>query len=301
MQLTGRPSVVIGGGSGIGRGISLALAAEGMSVAIGDIDTASAEVVRDEIIDQGGTAIAVTVDSTDRDSLTQLAQEVIARFGGVSLLSNNVGVAVFRALDEATEHDWAWAIEFNLLAMVRAVDVFLPRLRSEPGGAHIVNTASTAALVVIASPERGWNAAQPIGLYTATKHAVLGYSETLRGELAPYGVGVSVLCPGAVDSTLRASSARNRPARFGGPFVPTERAGYPIAAIGAEEVGRMVVLGVKANRAHILTHPEWAPDVTARYRAVMADFEYFASADERDESGDSHAPRGQGDQTLRPC
>ena len=277
MQLTGRTSVVIGGGSGIGRGIALALAAEGMSVAIGDIDTPAAELVRDQIVDEGGDAIAVTVDGTDRDSLSHLAGEVIARFGGASLLSNNVGVAIFRGLDEASEHDWAWAIEFNLLAMVRAVDVFLPLLRAQPDGAHIVNTASTAALVVISSPERGWNAAQPIGLYTATKHAVLGYTETLRGELAQHGIGVSALCPGAVVSSLRVSSARNRPARFGGPFVPTERVDHAIpSVITAETVGRMVVRGVKANRAHILTHPEWAADVTARYRAVMADFEYFA-------------------------
>ena len=276
MHLKGRTSVIIGGGSGIGRGIALALAAEGMSVAVGDIDTEAAENVRDQIVDNGGTAIAVVVDATDRDSLSELAGEVIARFGVVNLLSNNVGVAVFRGLEEASEHDWAWAIEFNLLAMVRAVDVFVPHLRTQPNEAHIVNTASTAALVVITSPEYGWNAAQPIGLYTTTKHAVLGYTETLRNELAPLGIGVSALCPGGVDSRLRATSARNRPARFGGPFDPIERSQHSVPVISAEEVGVMVVRGVKANRAHILTHPEWAADVTARYQALMADFEFFS-------------------------
>jgi NAD(P)-dependent dehydrogenase (short-subunit alcohol dehydrogenase family) len=145
-DLSGRVAVVIGGGSGIGRGIALGLAAEGMRVVVADIDAASAAGVRDEITAAGGTATATQVDGTDRQSLGRLAEDTVAEHGAVHVLSTNVGVVADRPLTTASETDWAWIIEFNLMSAVRAVDVFLPHLRAS-GSAHIVITASLAALL----------------------------------------------------------------------------------------------------------------------------------------------------------
>jgi NAD(P)-dependent dehydrogenase (short-subunit alcohol dehydrogenase family) len=272
-DLSGRVAVVIGGGSGIGRGIALGLATEGMHVVVADIDAASAEEVRGEIVGTGGGAMAAEADGTDRQSLGRLAETTVAEHGAVHVLSTNVGVVADRPLTSASETDWAWIIEFNLLSAVRAVDVFLPHLRASGGSAHIVVTASLAALLAPPSVS-----GVHLGLYTATKHALLGYAESLRGELADVGIGVSLLCPGMVRSNLAATSARHRPARHGGPL-PAPPAREPaVTMMAPEEVGPVVARGIKANRLHILTHPASLGLVEARHAALVDDFAFFAEA-----------------------
>jgi NAD(P)-dependent dehydrogenase (short-subunit alcohol dehydrogenase family) len=272
-ELTGRTAVVIGGGSGIGRGTALGLGAEGMRVVVADIERASADAVADEIARGGGNASAAQVDGTDRAALDALADRVVAEHGAANLLSTNVGVVADHPLDAGTEQDWAWVIEFNLLSAVRAVNAFLPHMRAgrEPG--HIVITASLAALMAVPGNVGGLH----LGVYTATKHALLGYGETLRGELAADGIGVSVLCPGTVRSNLVATSARNRPARHGGPL-PEPTAAQDGPWMPPEAVGPVVVRGIKANRLHILTHPEARPVIEARHAALIDDFRFFAGA-----------------------
>jgi NAD(P)-dependent dehydrogenase (short-subunit alcohol dehydrogenase family) len=269
-DLTGRVAVVIGGGSGIGRGIALGLAAEGMRVVVADIDAASADGVCDEITDAGGTATATVVDGTDRGSLGRLAEGTVAQYGAVNVLSTNVGVVADRPLTTASEADWAWTIEFNLMSAVRAVDVFLPHLRVA-GSGHIVITASLAALLAPPSVS-----GIHLGLYTATKHALLGYAESLRGELAGEGIGVSLLCPGMVRSNLAATSAHHRPARHGGPLPPPPDREPPVTMMAPEAVGPIVARGIRSERLHILTHPESLGLVQARHAAVVDDFAFFA-------------------------
>ena len=270
-DLTGRVAVVVGGGSGIGRGIALGLATEGMRVVVADIDAASAEGVCDEIAGARGTATASQVDGTDRQSLGRLAESTVGEHGAVHVLSTNVGVVADRPLASASEADWAWIIEFNLLSAVRAVDVFLPHLRASGGPAHIVITASLAALLAPPSVS-----GVHLGLYTATKHALLGYAESLRGELAGEGIGVSLLCPGMVRSNLAATSARHRPARHGGPLPPPPSREPPTTMMAPEAVGPVVVRGIRANRLHILTHPSSRGLVEARHHALVDDFAFFA-------------------------
>jgi NAD(P)-dependent dehydrogenase (short-subunit alcohol dehydrogenase family) len=270
MQVANASAVVVGGGSGIGRGSALGLAAAGARVAVADVDPVTAEAVCAEIAAAGGTAIWSTVDGTDRESLAALAARATGAFGGVDILSSNVGVVADVPLDRATEQEWAWFLELNVLSHVRAVDVFLPHLRAGGGPAHIVLTASMAALVVPAGVGD-----VHLGLYNATKHAVLGYAETLRGELAGEGIGVSVLCPGMVRSNLSATSARHRPARHGGPMEALAGAAPP-GVMEPEGVGPFVVRGIEGNRLYILTHHEAVPLVQQRHTALVEDFTYFA-------------------------
>ena len=116
------------------------------------------------------------------------------------------------------------------------------------------------------------------GLYTTTKHVLIGYCEMLRMELAPEGIGVSVLCPGLVAGGLSSSSARNRPARFGGP-TDDPRAGAPPnpAAMPNAEIGPGIVAGIEANRFYLFTHPESVTEVQRRHAGVLADFEFYAN------------------------
>ncbi len=275
MQIAkGSTAVVIGGGSGIGMGIALALARAGASVVVADIEPAAARAVAALIGERGGRSIGVEADATDPASLDELSRISVEKFGCVQVLSNNVGVAYDSPLSRLTRQDWDWVIEFNLLSIVRSVAAFLPALR-QGEEAHIVNTASMAALVALPHSRR---MPRSIGAYTATKHAVLGYSEMLRGELAAERIGVSVLCPGAVRSRLAATAARNRPARYGGALPePPAPAAADAHAMTEERVGEFVVAGIRANRLHILTHPELRHAVQLRHQQLLDDFDYWAA------------------------
>jgi NAD(P)-dependent dehydrogenase (short-subunit alcohol dehydrogenase family) len=272
-ELRGRTAVVTGAASGIGRGIALALGAEGMRVAVADVDAAGAASVAREI---GAEAFALACDVASSASLEAAAKEVAARTGGAHVLVNNAGVMLpLRPLGEASDADWDYILSVNLLGVIKGVQAFLPQLRGHAPDAHIVNTASMGGLVAVPG--------FPIGPYVASKYACVGYSESLRGELAAEGIGVSVLCPGMVVSNLGATSARNRPARFGAQAAPpaTPATDPAIAArmLAPEQVGPVVVRGIRANRLHLFTHLDARAQVERRFAAIAADFE--AEARER--------------------
>ena len=272
-DLTGRTAVVTGGGSGIGRGIALGFAAEGMNVAVLDLNGEAAEAVADEI---GAAAGAFAVDVTDRAALDAAAKDVVGRFGGANVLCANAGVMLpIGPLSEKSEADWEYVFSVNVHGVMKTVTAFLPHLRAS-GDAHIVNTASLGGIVSV--PEF------PIGVYIASKYACVGYSECLRGELAAEGIGVSVLCPGVVESELYRTSAAQRPDRFGGPEsvsppgITAAAAGSPPTALPAEAVGPIVARGIRENRLHIFTHPAAKALADARFAAIAADFDAEAAA-----------------------
>jgi NAD(P)-dependent dehydrogenase (short-subunit alcohol dehydrogenase family) len=283
-DLKGRVAVVTGGGSGIGRGLSLGLAAEGMTVAVADLQTANAEAVAAEIEASGGRAFAVGVDVTSAPSLATAAKEVVARAGGVNLLCANAGVlGRIGPLADHTIEDWEYTLSVNVLGVVKTVDAFLPALRESAPDAHIVTTASLGGLV---SEVRA-----PIGAYTASKYACVGYSEMLRAELAGRGIGVSVLCPGVVASNLVGTSAENRPDAFGeqgAPQLTPEGGGNDAArladfAMPAERVGPIVIRAIRANRFHVLTHPQTRRLVEERFHGMLEDFDFAAAGAQRRE------------------
>ncbi|ABW14093.1 short-chain dehydrogenase/reductase SDR [Parafrankia sp. EAN1pec] len=278
-KLDGRGAVVVGGGSGIGRGIALGLAGEGMRVVVADIDSGSAGAVRDEIVRRGGDAYASRVDATDRDSLAELAAGAARDLGGVHVLVNTVGVHTNAPLTTASEQLWAWFVEFHLIAAVRVVQAFLPLLRGHDDESHIVLTSSMAGLLALPAEQTGGT---DTGVYTTLKHAVLGYGEMLRYELASEDIGVSVLCPGAVATNLVSTSARHRPERFGGP-APDPMAGRELPSdlllsmMSDEAVGPIVVRGIRGNRTYIITHPEMEGMVRARHQHLLEDFAFFSA------------------------
>jgi NAD(P)-dependent dehydrogenase (short-subunit alcohol dehydrogenase family) len=279
--LNGRVAVVTGGGSGIGRGLALGLAAEGMTVAVADLRSPSAEAVAAEIESAGGRAFAVGVDVTSVASLAAAAEEVVARAGGVNVLCANAGVlARVGPLADHTVEDWEYTLSVNVLGVVKTVGAFLPALRANAPDAHIVTTASLGGLLA--------EVQAPIGAYIASKYACVGYSEMLRAELASEGIGVSVLCPGMVASNLLGTSGENRPAAFGaqaapklGPAGDRDGAIVPpsdIRFMPAEDVGPVVVRAIRANRLHVITHPRAKPLVERRLRGVLDDFDFAAGA-----------------------
>jgi NAD(P)-dependent dehydrogenase (short-subunit alcohol dehydrogenase family) len=267
--LDGKTAVVTGGGSGIGRGIALGLAAEGMRLAILDLNSEAASAVAAEIERAGGEAIALAVDVTSAEALARAAAEVADRLGDASVLCANAGVMLpLGPLAEKTSEDWEYVFSVNVHGVVKTVTAFLPQLRAADE-AHIVNTASLGGIVSVPQV--------PLGVYIASKYACVGYSECLREELSKQGIGVSVLCPGVVESELYHTSARQRPERYGGPKeVAAPMGGVAPKAMPAEQVGPIVVRGIRENRLHIFTHPEARRVAEARFDSIRGDFEAVA-------------------------
>jgi len=277
-DLNGRVAVVTGGGSGIGRGIALALGAEGMTVAVADVRHSTAAAVAAEIESKGGCAVAIEVDVTSVESLAAASKEVAAWAGRVNLLCANAGVlARVGPLVDHTVEDWEYTFSVNVMGIVKTVAAFLPPLRESAPDAHIVTTASLGGLV---SEVRA-----PIGAYIASKYACVGYSEMLRAELEAERIGVSVLCPGVVTSNLMATSAENRPDAFGLQPIPQLAAGgdgtggasappLPAWALAPEDVGPIVIRAIRSKRFYVLTHPRAWPLVEGRFRAMRADFDF---------------------------
>jgi NAD(P)-dependent dehydrogenase (short-subunit alcohol dehydrogenase family) len=281
-DLNGRVAVVTGGGSGIGRGIALGLGAEGMTVAVADIQESRARSVAGEIESAGGRSLAIGVDVTSAGSLAAAAKEVVAQAGGVNLLCANAGVlARVGLLADHSLEDWEYTLSVNVLGVVKTVAAFLPALRESAPDAHIVNTASLGGLIA--------EVRAPLGAYIASKYACVGYSEMLRAELAEEGIGVSVLCPGVVASDLLGTSAANRPEAFGeqaAPQLTPEGGGNDAArladfAMPAEDVGPIVIRAIRANRFHVLTHPQARRLVEGRFRKLLEDFDFAADGTER--------------------
>lgn len=258
-------AVVTGGGSGIGRGIALALAQANHELIIADLNLEAAQTVAKEIIAKGRKAIAVQVDTTDKSSVANLVAQAQKKFPRIDALINSAGVIVSKKLIEATDDDWGFIMSVNLFGIINCCTAFAPIFVAQKAG-HIVNNASQAALIA--------HNIEGLGLYTTTKHACLGYTESLRNEFAPVGVNVSVLCPGRVQSNLGRTSAQNRPEKFGGPTdTPDDDGPLTPDTITAEECGDIVVNAMKEKRFLITTHPKRWNEIEARYDAFRRDNE----------------------------
>jgi NAD(P)-dependent dehydrogenase (short-subunit alcohol dehydrogenase family) len=231
MDLQGAVAVVTGAGSGVGRGMSRAFARRGANVVVTDIDKERARAVAAEIGDQ---AVALRVDVTDITELERARDLALGRFGRVDLIANNVGaLAVGDVLDIPIDA-WQRIIDLNLLSIVRSNQVFLPVLIGQ-GSGHVVNTASTAGLLPYGHDRLP---------YTATKHAVVGMSESLAVYLRPKGVGVTCFCPaGMMTNILEQITFYGEPRPPRGPDLPIvdpDWAGEEVAAAVAD--GRFLVL-----------------------------------------------------------
>lgn len=261
-DLDGKVAVVTGGASGIGKGIATRLVAEGAQVVIADIQRDAMEATAAEI-----GAAGVQTDVSDPASVDALARAVLDRYGAVHVVCNNAGIGPLAPVADLTLDDWRWMLGVNLWGVIHGVTTFLPVLKQNREGGHIVNTASMAGLV--AGPR--------LGAYAAAKYGVVGLTEVLAAELAADNsrVGVSVLCPGTVHTNIGTSS-RNRPADLpdaGFKDIDIELEDNPrYRWIYPEDAGAVVVRAIKRGDLYALTHPDWYPLVAERHEAIAEAF-----------------------------
>jgi NAD(P)-dependent dehydrogenase (short-subunit alcohol dehydrogenase family) len=245
-ELEGKTAVVTGGGSGIGAGLCRRFSARGMNVVVADVEPASAEEIAAGLRAAGGRAKAVACDVAQRAEVEALAEAAIAEFGAVDVVCNNAGIFFGGRMRDFTEGDWAWTLSVNLMGVVHGSTVFAAHMR-ERGAGHIVNTASIG----------GWAPDPNCAPYTTSKFAVVGFSEALRRDLEPDGIGVSLLCPGPV-ATGMARADRLRPPSAG-PSPATSQAAVPVMKVGMppDDVGDLVVAGIAENATYVFTHPDF--------------------------------------------
>ena len=268
MQMDGRVAVVTGGASGIGAALAVTLAGEGMRVAVADLDASGASSVADAIRAEGGEARGFGVEVGDRASMERFAGEVVDALGPASVVCANVGVVQMGRLDRVTERDWDWVFRVNVHGTVQTVERFLPQVREGVGG-HFVLTASTQAVFPV----------ERLGVYSASKAAVLSYAEVLRTELAEEGIGVTTLLPGPTATNHLTSSDA---AREGGSNVTDTDDVRTVAAatlpefsdlVSPERAVRDAARAIRENWKYWVTHPPHQPQVRDRFEAILDAFE----------------------------
>jgi NAD(P)-dependent dehydrogenase (short-subunit alcohol dehydrogenase family) len=246
---------ITGGASGIGLGIADALAARGLAVTIADIDRTALDSA---LAGRGDRFRGQQLDVRDRDGWASAKAEAEAAFGPVDVLVNNAGIGPDGAqIADLGYESFDRIVGINLVGVFNGVATFAADLRAR-GRGHIVNTASIAGLFA---------SAPGVSAYAMAKFAVVAMSETLRGELAPHGVGVSVLCPGFVATNIIGNTAR-----ISGVETDYDGDMEPGSGMSPAEAGRIVADGIENDRLYILTHPQMWPVVAARHAAIEADF-----------------------------
>jgi NAD(P)-dependent dehydrogenase (short-subunit alcohol dehydrogenase family) len=264
-QLAGKVAFITGGGSGIGLGLAQVFSAAGMKVVIADVREDHLEQALALLKASGASAHGIRLDVSDRVAFGRAAEETLQLHGKVHLLCNNAGVSIFGPMEAATYDDWDWIMGVNVAGVINGVQSFVPHLRAHGEGGHIVNTASMAGLLV----------GPGMGLYSASKFAVVGLTQSLRLDLAPHGIGVSVLCPGFVRSNIH-EAVLSRPKHLA-------QTGYPVGAedmkrldqllaVGMTplDVAKAVRRGVEHNDLWIFPHAEFAAELRAEFEAILA-------------------------------
>ena len=268
-ELKGKVAVITGGASGIGKALAEAFAAEGTKLVLADVEAPALDTTVAELTDAGHTAIGVVTDVTDLDSVRHLADEAYAAFGAVNILCNNAGVGPPSAkVWETTPNDWRWTFGVNVFGVVNGIIEFVPRMLASGEEGIVINTSSPDGPI----------APMPMAsVYAATKSALTTITECLAAQLDADGANVkaAVFYPsgrGLLDTGLWTSD-RNRPKALERERPRTTPAmtvadlrekGMPVQPL--DELARMVVDGIRADRFMLILDPESRTETTLRTR-----------------------------------
>ena len=252
----GKVAFITGAASGMGLGMTKAFTRAGMRVMMADIDDKRLQAAAAELRAQGAEVDTHACDITREEQVFAAAEDTIRRFGRVHVLCNNAGVSVGGLSEELSQQDWDWVVAVNQTAIVYAMRAFLPHMKAHGESGHVVTTASMAGLI---NAGAGW------GAYNASKHAAVAMMEVLYSELKDTPLGVSVLCPGAVNTNIL-EAAKHRPQQFGS---SDDR---PIHGLDPDVVGELVLDGIRDNQFYIFTDPNMEKQIDRLFDRIRLGF-----------------------------
>lgn len=256
MDFQGMSALITGCATGIGRSLAIALAQRGADLALVDVDTERAKETAEGVAAAGQRARIYAADVSDRASVEHAVNAAFEDLGPIGLACANAGVCPVAPVTEMSQQDIDWVMGVNLFGVLHTVRAYVAALRNAGASrGHLMLTGSENSVSIPHALRR-----VGLGPYAMTKHAVLGLADALRYELAPEGIGVSILMPGPVESLI-GESGRNRPERLGGPVGPANldpslmTPDEPMPAhIPADAAARIALTGLAAERFMIPTH-----------------------------------------------
>ena len=258
-MLQGKVAVVTGGASGMGKGIAEKLKSAGMTVVIADVESNALDATRREL-----DVDAVLTDVSKAEQVQALADRVIDRYGSVHLLCNNAGVGPVGMISDLTLDDWHWMININLWGVIHGVHAFLPHMKQNEVGGHIINTASQAGLL----------AGPTFGPYCVSKYGVVALTEVLAQELEMEGsqLKASVLLPGPTRTAIATSSRHRQNVGDAGlkdmDLNDIDLFDGPIPWKTPEDIGQIVLNGLESGELYLFTHPTLSQPIFDRFDRI---------------------------------
>ena len=265
MDISGKTAIVTGAASGIGMGIATTLAEMGANVVMADIQKAAVEEAAKALSDTNKRVMPLQIDVTQEQSVVDALAEAERKFGNLHIACNNAGVPMHgTGLIDVPPGDWEFVTGVNIWGIIYGIRHFVPAILKHGEEGHIVNTASVAGF----QNRRGTNQ----GPYSMSKYAAVSLSEGLEHELEGTNVGVSVLCPGPIDTNI-ARGARNRPDHMGGPQVRSNDEAVlakklATTGIDPKKVGERVVDAIRTKTFYSFVGAVPADVIKARHRRI---------------------------------
>jgi NAD(P)-dependent dehydrogenase (short-subunit alcohol dehydrogenase family) len=240
MQISGKMVFITGAASGIGKATAIRMAREGGRLFLTDINQAGLDETCRLVHQAGGeVCLARALDITDHLAVTEFAQDIRTLCGTPDILVNVAGIALFAQVEDMSHADWEKILKVNLWGVIHVIECFVPDMIRNRKGGHVVNVSSTAGLIGLP-----WHAA-----YAASKHALVGISEVLRYDLKKHAIGVSVICPGAVNTNLVQTAEIFAPQANIGAL----RTHFLKVAITPEKVADLIVDAIHNRRFLVIT------------------------------------------------
>jgi NAD(P)-dependent dehydrogenase (short-subunit alcohol dehydrogenase family) len=272
-SLKNKVAFITGGGHGIGLSIGRIFAQQGARVVLADINEKRLASAKETLASANLSVETVVCDVADPDALRRAADFTLERFGKVHIVVNNAGVSLAGKLGKIPLEDWRWIVDINLMSVAYGVEIFTPLIQSHGEGGYFINTASMA----------GHIAGPAMSPYHATKFAVVGYSESIRADLAADNIGVSVLCPAWVRTDIH-NAGVNKPSLTNGATADESSSNEPEAGIAdiaaviesgiaPDDLAQWVLECMLAKRFYIFSHPSMTQHLDARAALIKADYE----------------------------
>lgn len=241
--VTDKRVLITGAASGIGRATAIACARKGAQLFLTDINGEALEAVASQIRADGGSVpFAAAADVSDHSAVEAMAGQILADHGSVDVVMNIAGIAVWGTVDVLSHEQWRHVVDVNLMGPIHVIECFVPAMIEAGSGGHLVNVSSAAGLFGLP-----WHAP-----YSATKFGLRGLSEVLRFDLRRHDIGVSLVCPGAVDTGL-VETVEITGVNRANPRVQRLTRGFQKRAVSPETAAARILAGIERNRYWVYT------------------------------------------------